>query len=172
MAYANTASNAAIRLPHPVLPKFRWRLSRRGRALLMMGIMISPAFLADQIGYCVERLFMTADQIEARQVPDSTVLSQVRIFHLACTDAKMPTAEQARWADVAAQHGWPHYPQAGGGTCFEPDRNLYGIAGLTAFNVACPTAVLSVADHRRWVAFAANHGWTDYPQAGAGCVDP
>jgi hypothetical protein len=23
-----------------------------------------------------------------------------------------------------------------------------------------------------WVAFTANHGWTEYAQAGAGCVDP
>jgi hypothetical protein len=137
----------------------------------MMGIMVSPAFLADQIGYCVMRLFRTPDQIAAMQVPDATVLKQAGIFRVACTDANLPAAEQARWADIAAQHGWPLYPAAGPG-CFKPDRNLFGIAGLKAFNVACPTMVLSVADHRRWVAFAANHGWTEYPQAGVGCVDP
>ena len=137
----------------------------------MMGIMISPAFLADDIGYCVQRLFMTADQIAEMQVPDNTMLANVNIFHVACTDANTPAAERKHWADVAAQQGWPRYPEAGPG-CFNPDRNLFGIAGLTSFNVACPTVVLSVADRRRWVAFAANHGWTEYAQAGEGCVDP
>lgn len=173
MAYASTAlAGADIRMPHVAMPTFRWpRLSRRTRAFLMMGLMISPAFLADEIGYCIQRLFLTADQIEMRQVPDDTMLSRVSIFHVACTDANMPAAEQARWAQFSAQRGWPLYPEAGPG-CFKPDRNLLGIVGLKSFNVACPTAVLSVADQRRWVAFAANRGWTDYSQAGVGCVDP
>ncbi len=173
MAYATTAfTGSAMRVPPVAVPKVRWpRFSPRMRALMMMGVMISPAFLADQIGYGVERLFMTADQIDARQVPDNTMLSQVNIFHVACVDADAPAAEHARWADYAAQRGWPRYPE-GGPTCFNPDQNLYGIAGLTAFNVVCPRMLLTVADHRRWVAFAANHGWTDYAQAGDGCVDP
>jgi hypothetical protein len=173
MAYASAAlASPVIRMPHVAMPKLRWpRPSPRARALLMIGIMISPAFLADRIGYCVQRLFYTADQIAVRQVPDSTMLSRVSIFHVACVDTDMPAAERTHWAELAAQHGWPRYPEAGS-ACFKPDRNLYGIVGLKAFNVACPTMVLSVADHRRWVAYAANHGWTDYPQAGAGCVDP
>ena len=72
---------------------------------------------------------------------------------------------------AAARNGWQGYPQAGE-RCFRPDKNLFGIAGLTAFNVACPPLAQSVADQRRWVAFTANHGWAAYPQAGAGCVDP
>ena len=74
MAYANTAfAIPQIRAPHVAMPKFRWpRLSPRARALLMMGIMISPSFLANSIGYCVQRLFLTADQIAAKQVPDHT----------------------------------------------------------------------------------------------------
>ena len=173
MAYASMAlARADIRFPHVAMPKFRWPLlSRRARAFLMMGIMISPTFLADDIGYGVQRLFLTADQIDMRQVPDDTMLAKVGIFHVACTDADMPAAERARWAETAAQHGWPRYPEAGPG-CFKPDRNLLGIVGLKSFNVACPTTVLSLADQRRWVAFAANHGWTEYPQAGEGCVDP
>ena len=63
----------------------------------MMGIMISPSFLADYYGYCVQRLFLTADQIAAKQVPDDTVLRQVHIFHVACADADMPASEQGRW---------------------------------------------------------------------------
>ncbi len=173
MAYASTAlAGADIRFPQVAMPKFRWpHLSQRARALLMMGIMISPAFLADDIGYCVQRLFLSADQIAVKQLPDETMLSRVSIFHVACTDTAMPAAERGRWGDIAARHGWPRYPEAGPG-CFKPDRNLFGIAGLKSFNVACPSRVLSVADQRRWVAFAANHGWTAYPQAGAGCVDP
>lgn len=173
MSYADTASvGAQIRIPRVAIPSFGWpRLSQRTRALLMIGMMISPAFLADSIGYGVQRLFMTADQIEVRQVPDSRMLSRASIFHVSCTDADMPAAERARWADTAAQRGWPRYPEAGPG-CFKPDRNLYGIVGLKSFNVACPPVALSVADQRRWVAFAANYGWTDYAQAGAGCVDP
>ena len=173
MAYASTAlANPDIRMPHVAMPKFRWpRLSPRARALLMMGIMISPSFLADYYGYCVQRLFLTADQIAAKQVPDDTVLRQVHIFHVACADTDMPASEQGRWAAFAAQRGWPLYPAAGP-TCVNPDRALLGVVGLKTFNVACPTAVLSVADQRRWVAYAANHGWTDYPQAGDGCVDP
>lgn len=173
MAYAGTASPApTIRIPHLAMPKVRLpRPSRRARALMMMGLMISPAFLADQIGYCVQRLFMTADQIAAQQVPMGEMMSRMNVFHVACVDSQASAADQQRWADVAARNGWPRYPE-GGSTCFLPDRNLYGIAGLTAFNVACPTMVLSVADQRRWVAFAANHEWTDYAQAGPGCVDP
>ncbi len=74
MAYASTAFVIPdICAPHVAMPKFPWpRVSRRARALLMMGIMISPSFLADSIGYCVQRLFLTADQIAAKQVPDHT----------------------------------------------------------------------------------------------------
>ena len=75
------------------------------------------------------------------------------------------------WAEFAAQHGWPRYPQAGAG-CFKPNRALFGVVGLKTFSVACPTMLLSVADQRRWVAYAENHGWDEYPQAGVGCVDP
>lgn len=173
MAYASTApASPNIRVPHVAMPKFRWpRLPQRTRALLMIGIMISPAFLADQIGYCVERLFMTADQIAAQQVPEGAMPTQLYIFHVACTSTDAPTAQQQRWAEFAANHGWPRYPRAGSG-CFKPERALYGVAALKAFNVACPTMMLSVADQRRWVAYAANHGWTDYAQAGVGCVDP
>lgn len=173
MAYASTNSvGVSIRVPRGRMPKIRWpMLSARTRALLMMGVMVSPVFLADQFGYCVERLFMTADQIAMQQVPDSRMLSQAYIFHVACVDASAPAAERARWADAAARNGWQGYPQAGE-RCFRPDKNLFGIAGLTAFNVACPPLAQSVAERRRWVAFAANHGWAAYPQAGAGCVDP
>ena len=165
-------AGAGIRFPRMSRPKLRWpRLSQRTRAFLMMGIMISPAFLADDIGYCVQRLFLTADQIAVKQVPDEVTLARVNIFHVACTDARMSPAARAHWADVAARHGWPRYPEAGPG-CFRPNRNLFGIIGLKAFNVACPTAALLVADRRQWTAFAANHGWTAYPQAGNGCVDP
>jgi hypothetical protein len=173
MAYASAAlASADIPIPHVAMPKFRWpHLSRRTRALLMMAIMISPTFLADDIGYCVQRLFMTADQIDEKQAPDSAMLSKVNIFHVACTETNMPAAERDHWAATAAQRGWPLYPEAGPG-CFKPDRNLFGILGLKSFNVACPTTVLSFADQRRWIAFTANHGWTEYPQAGDGCVDP
>ena len=173
MAYASTASASPdIRLPHVAMPRFRWpHLPGRARALLMMGIMISPAFLADQIGYGVQRLFLTADQIAARQAPTETMPTQVYIFHVACADADAPAAQQQRWAEFAAHHGWPRYTPAGAG-CFKPNRGLFGVVGLKTFSVACPTVLLSVADQRRWVAYADNHGWTDYAQAGVGCVDP
>ncbi len=172
MTYASTAANSHLSLPPVAVPKFRWPyLSRQFRALLMIGLMISPAFLADDIGYCVQRLFMTADQIAAQQVPDGTMPTDIYVFHVACTDTDAPSMQLERWAEFAANHGWPRYPQAGPG-CFKPERALYGIVGLKAFNVACPTMVLSVADQRRWVAYARNHGWTDYAQAGVGCVDP
>ena len=115
MAYASTNSVAvSIRVPRGRMPNFRWpRLSARARALLMMGLMVSPVFLADYIGYGVERLFMTADQIAMKQVPDSRMLSQAYIFHVACVDANAAAAERAHWADVAARNGWQGYPQAG-----------------------------------------------------------
>src|ERR1700749_5058194 len=96
MAYASMAlADAEVRFAHVPMPRFRWpRLSTRARALLMMGIMISPAFLADDIGYCVQRLFLTADQIAVRQVPDQTMLSRVNIFHVACIDPNAPAAER------------------------------------------------------------------------------
>jgi hypothetical protein len=159
-------------MPHLAMPKFRWpRLSERARALAMIGVMISPAFLADEIGYGVQRLFLTADQIAAKQRPADTMPTQVYVFHVACSDADVSPAQQERWAAFAAHHGWPRYPEAGAG-CFKPHRALFGVVGLKSFNVACPTSVLSVADQRRWVAYAANHGWDEYPQAGMGCVDP
>jgi hypothetical protein len=173
MAFAGTAlAGPEIRIPRVAMPKLRWpRFSRRDRALMMICVMISPSFLADPIGYGVKRLFLTADQIAEKQMPDDTILQRVRMFHVACTDTDMPVADQRHWADFAAQQGWPRYPEAGAG-CFKPDRVLFGVVGLKAFNVACPAMVFSAPDQRRWVAYAADHGWTDYPQAGAGCVDP
>jgi hypothetical protein len=132
--------------------------------------MISPCFLSDAIGYCVERVFYTADEIADRQAPDA-MLTNINIFHVACPGTGMPVAEQGRWAADAASNGWPPYPEAGAG-CFKPDRDLRGIMGLMAFNVACPVMALSAADQRRWVAYTARHDWTAYPQAGAGCIDP
>ena len=173
MAYAGTASASPdVRVPHMPLPKLRWpHLPKRARALLMMGLMISPTFLSDDIGYGIERLFMTADQIAAKQLPDDRFPAQIYVFHVACPAPDMQAAELNTWADFAARQGWPRYPQAGP-SCFKPDHALYGVVGLKAFNVACPELALSVADQRRWVAYAANHGWTDYKQAGVGCVDP
>jgi hypothetical protein len=172
MAYASaTMATPAIRMPSVAMPNLR-RLcpSQRTRALLMMAIMISPTFLSDDIGYGVQRLFKTADQIAEMQAPDS-MLARVRIFQVACPAADMSKAEQERWPAEAALNGWPQYPEAGKG-CFKPERNLYGIIGLKVFGVACPQTILSVADQRRWVAYAANHDWAPYPQAGEGCVDP
>jgi hypothetical protein len=172
MAYASAImAGSDVRVPSVAMPHLRsLRLSPRTRALLMMGIMISPAFLADDIGYGVQRLFKTADQIAEMQAPDS-MLTRVRIFQVACPAADTPTAQQERWTAEAALNGWLLYPEAGEG-CFKPERNLYGIVGLKVFGVACPKTVLSAADQRRWVAYAANHEWAPYPQAGDGCVDP
>ena len=136
----------------------------------MIAVMISPCFLSDAMGYGVMRLFLTADQIAAKQAPGA-VLAQVRIDRVACPDASLSAEEQERWAASAAQRGWPEYPAAGP-RCFRPDRNLHGIIGLKAFSVACPVMALSAADQRRWVAFTEGHDWAPYPQAGAGCVDP
>jgi hypothetical protein len=161
-----------IRLPHLTMPKLRRpRLSSRTRAVLMMGLMISPAFLSDYIGYGVERMFYTSGQIAQMRPPDSTTLAHVEMFRVACGDPTMPPAEQGGWAGFAARNGWLMDPQAGA-TCFRPDRVLLGVVGLKTFNVACPTLVLSVADRKRWMDFAGEHGWGPYPQAGADCVDP
>jgi hypothetical protein len=172
MAYASAImTSSAIRMPAVAMPKLRsLRLSPRTRALLMMGLMISPCFLADDIGYGVQRLFMTSDQIAEMQAPDS-MLTRMNVVQVACPAKDLPAADQDRWAAEASLNGWPQYPQAGPG-CFNPDRNLFGIVGLKVFGVACPKEVLSLADQRRWVAFAANHEWAPYPQAGDGCVDP
>lgn len=172
MASASTATAGPhIRIPHIAMPKLRWpRFSPRTRALLMMGIMISPCFLADTIGYCVQRLFYTPDQLAERAAPD-TILTQIHKFDVACPATDIPTADQEKWSVYAAQQGWPMYPQAGV-RCFTPDRNLRGLIGLKVFMVACPKVLLSAVDRRRWVAFAADHDWGPYPQAGAGCVDP
>ena len=178
MAFAGTVSASpalagwGIRIPRVAMPKLRWpRFSRRDRALMMVAVMISPSFLADPIGYGVKRLFLTADQIAGKQMPDDTILSRASLFHVACPGTDMPAADQQRWAERAAQQGWPRYREAGAG-CFRPDRVLFGVVGLKVFSVACPPALLSATDQRRWVAYTADHGWTDYPQAGPGCVDP
>jgi hypothetical protein len=173
MSYASQVlTRPTIRLPQIMLPKMRWpRLSPGARAVLMMGLMISPAFVSDYIGYGVERLFYTAGQIAEMRRPDDTMLSKVTIFPVACADPAAPAAEQRSWAEVAARVGWPGYPRAGE-TCFRPDRVLLGVVGLKTFNVACPTIVLSVADRQHWLQYAAAHGWGPYPQAGTDCVDP
>lgn len=169
MTYASQVLAApAIRLPHLAMPRLRrLRLSPGVRALLMMAILISPAFISDYIGYAVQRLFYTSGQIAAMRPDDDPILAKVRIFHVACGDP----AEGGRWADYAARNGWPMYPE-GGNTCFRPDKILLGVAGLKTFNVACPTLALTVADRRRWTDFAARHDWGPYPQAGTDCVDP
>jgi hypothetical protein len=149
-------------------PDFRLpRLSPAARAFLMIGLMISPAFLSDTIGYGVMRLFHTSAQIAEMRPADDPMLARVNIFHVACGD----TAERRNWSEYAARNGWPMYSEAGP-ACFRPDRVLLGVAGLKTFNVACPTLVLSVADRRRWMDYAAGHGWDAYPQAGTDCVDP
>jgi hypothetical protein len=172
MAYASTVmAGPTICMPPMSMPKFQWpRLSQRARAPLMMGIMISPCFLSDAIGYCVQRFYYTADEIADRRAPDR-ILTNIRIFQVACPATDMPAIEQRLWAAEAAQHDWPLYPEAGTG-CFKPGRNLLGVAGLKVFSVACPVMALSPADQRRWVAYAADHKWDAYPQAGEGCVDP
>jgi hypothetical protein len=171
MAYASTATaSPAIRIPSVAMPKFRWpQLSQRTRALLMMAIMASPCFLSDTIGYYVQRLYYTPEQIAAKRSPGN-MLKGVNIFHVACPADNTP-AEQARWTAYAREHGLPLYPEGGPG-CFNPNRNMLGVLGLKAFNVACPTMLLSATDLRKWVAYTASHSWTAYPQAGEGCVDP
>lgn len=172
MASASSAiARPVIRMPHVAMPKPRWpRLSRQTRALLMIGVMISPCFLADSIGYCVQRLFYTADEMAERQSPDA-ILAHIRKLDVACPAAEMSAAERQRWVEYATAEGWPLYPQAGPG-CFNPDRNLRGVVALKVFMVACPTMVLSALDQRKWVAYSANHDWTAFPAAGEGCVDP
>ena len=161
-----------IHLPRFALPKPRWsRLSSRGRAALMLGLMISPAFLSDYIGYGVKRLSYTAAQIAEMRPPGDTILAHIEIFSVACTDPASPGPEQRWWIAHAAQQGWPMYPEAGE-TCFRPDRSLLGVVGLKTFNVACPTIVLTVADRREWMHYSSDRGWDAYPQAGADCVDP
>jgi hypothetical protein len=173
MAYADQIlPSPVIRLPQITLPKLRWpRLSPGARAVLMMGLMISPAFISDYIGYGVKRLFYTSGQIAEMRVPDERMLTHMAVFHVACADPAASPADRQSWADLAARNGWPRYPQAGE-ACFRPDRVLLGVVGLKTFNVACPTALLSVADRQRWTAYATGHGWGPYPQAGADCVDP
>jgi len=173
MAYVSQVwTSPVIRLPHLAMPKPRWpRLSPGVRALLMMGILISPAFTSDYIGYGVMRLFRTAGQIAEMRKPDEAMMARVDIFHVACTDKSMPAEDQRWWTSYAAKNGWPMYPRAGE-TCFRPERVLVGFAGLKTFNVACPRLALTVADRKRWTDFAADHGWAPYPQAGEDCVDP
>lgn len=174
MAYASTApaiASTGVRIPHVAMPKLRWpRVSRRSRALMMMGLMISPCFLSDAIGYCVQRMFYTPEEIAARQSPDD-MAAKIQMYDVACPAANTPADEQGRWTTYAVEQGWPLYPAAGQG-CFRPNRNLRGIAPLKVFTVACPKTVLSATDDRRWLVYAADHDWTAYPQAGAGCVDP
>jgi hypothetical protein len=175
----------AIRLPHFAMPKPQWpnrwphgwplgwpHVSPRTRAIVMMGLLISPMFLCDTIGYGIERIFYSSAQIaEMRQPDDTAMLRNVEIFPVACADPSTSAADQKWWTDFAAQKGWPLYPQAGE-KCFRPERSLLGIVGLKTFNVACPKMLLTVADRGRWMHFAAAHGWDPYPQAGEDCVDP
>ena len=81
-----------IRMPSVAIPSFRFpRLSQKTRALLMMGIMVSPCFLSDAIGYCVQRFYYTADEIADRQAPDR-ILANIRIFLVSCPATYLPAA--------------------------------------------------------------------------------
>lgn len=40
------------------------------------------------------------------------------------------------------------------------------------FQVACPALSMSSPDLARWMVYARSQGWTPYPAAGPGCVDP
>jgi len=173
MAYASTVpASPVIRIPHVAIPKLRWPfLSQRARSLFMIGLMISPAFFADEIGYGVQRLLLTKEQIAAKQAPPDAISVPVQVFHVACSREDAPAAERTRFAAFAEHHRWARYPEAGAG-CFKPERALFGIVGLKTFNVACPTMVLSLTDRRKWFTYAAYHGWNDYPEAGDACVDP
>ena len=172
MASAGTAiASPGISIPQVRLPKLRWPdWAPRFRTVLFVSLAISPCFLCDTIGYWVQRCFYTPEQMANRASPE-TLMSQIRIFDVACPSPDAMQADTNYWASSAAQQGWPSYPQAGEG-CFNPDRNLRGVVGLKVFSVACPQALLSALDQRRWVAYAADHHWGPYPQAGAGCVDP
>ena len=135
------------------------------------GRLISPTFLADPFGYCVQRLFYTADQIAAKQVPDNTVLQQVHIFHVACADTDMPAVgagalgglRRAAWLATVST-GWADLRQSGPGLarrrwvevvqCRLP-RDGSQCGGSAAMGGLC------------------REPWLDrYPQAGDGCVDP
>jgi len=165
-------ASPGLHLPHIAMLKPRWpRLSPRGRAILMLCLMCSPAFVSDYIGYAIKRLSYTSAQIMEMRRPGDTIFAHISIFPVACADPATPGAEQRWWMAYAARQGWPMFPQAGE-TCFKPERSLLGIVGLKTFNVACPTQVLSVADRRRWADYAADRGWSNYPEAGADCVDP
>jgi hypothetical protein len=172
MAYASAAAPVpTIRLPHVAMPKLHWpRFSAGTRAWLMIALMFSPAVLSDAIGYCVQHIFYTQAQIDARESPEA-LMAKIRMFDVACPAPNTPPAEQGRWATYAAEQGWPLYPPAGPG-CFHPDRNLRGIVPLKVFTVACPKTLLSALERRHWLVYAADHDWTAYQQAGDGCVDP
>lgn len=173
MAYASAVSaSPTIRIPRTGIPKLRWPfLSRRARSLFMIGLMISPAFFADEMGYAVQRLLLTEAQIAAKQAPPDAIPVPVRVFHVACSKEDASVPDRQRLAAFAVRHRWPRYPEAGPG-CFISDRGLLGVAALKTFNVACPTILLSMADRRKWFTYATYHGWNDYPQAGDACVDP
>jgi hypothetical protein len=132
----------------------------------MIGLMISPAFISDYIGYAVQRIFYTQEEMADRTA--GFILRKIDVFRVACPESD---ASASYWAVYAAQNGWQMYPTAGP-SCFKPDRNLLGVAGLKSFNVACPVIALSPTEQRRWAAYSSSHGWSDYSQAGAGCVDP
>jgi hypothetical protein len=170
MAYASTAvRNPKIRIPHIAMPKWQWP-SPRTRALLMIALMFSPAVLSDSIGYCVQRIFYTSQQIDQRQSPVG-FLAKIRMFDVACPAPNAPAQETQSWGRYAAGQGWPLYLQAGVG-CFRPNRNLRGVAPLKVFTVACPNAPLTASEHHHWLVYVADHKWTPYTQAGVGCVDP
>ena len=149
---ARSLTSPTIRLPHVTLPKLRWpRLSPGARAILMMGLMISPAFVSDYIGYGVERLFYTPGQIAEMRAPDDAMLTHVEHFSCClCRSGSIRRRISDNGPISPTRNGWPRYPQAGE-TCFRPDRVLLGVVGLKTFNVACPTMVLSVADRQRWM---------------------
>ena len=94
-----------------------------------------------------ERLFMTADQIR-RSKRRRTRCRPISTFFMSPAPRPMrPRRNRSGGRNLQRTTAGHDIPRPV--LMFQAEHALYGVVGLKAFNVACPTALLSVADQRR-----------------------
>ena len=159
MAYAAQILTNPV-LPHITLPKLRWpRLSPGARAILMMGLMISPAFVSDYIGYGVSGCFTRPGRSPKCGSPDDRdACRTLELFHVACAIRQHPRRISGNGLISRPGTVGPVIPQAVA-TCFQAGPGIARRRRTEDLQCRLSHAVLSVADRRRWMDIAAGHGW-------------
>lgn len=166
MSYAALFDHQQVCRNHTPRRKLRFKSVHKCIVLAMAGCALATVTVmaVDMIG--LDNLLYTAEE-RAEMQAVRQMLNHVNVVKVACPG---PQIDQAAWNSYTDKMGWPAYLPGGAG-CVQPTSDVQ-FNNVSVFQVACPTIAFDAADQQRWVKLADRHGWTPYPQAGAGCVDP